>query len=185
MTKTNSTLYTTTFNTAIGEMIALSFENKLIFLSPNRNLLVENRLKEFEKKLNVNRVLDDNCKIFIILRKQLDEYFSKKRKEFTIALKFYGSDFEIKAWETLQKIPYGKTISYKEQATLLGNEKAFRAVANANGKNDISVIVPCHRVILKNGKLGGYTGGTNIKEFLLNLEKENSELNSTSNKNNK
>ena len=68
-------------------------------------------------------------------------------------------------------IPYGKTISYKEQATKIENEKAFRAVANANGQNMIAILVPCHRVIANNGKLSGYTGGVEKKEFLLKLEK--------------
>ncbi|MDN5079658.1 methylated-DNA--[protein]-cysteine S-methyltransferase [Aliarcobacter butzleri] len=81
-----------------------------------------------------------------------------------------GTPFQIKVWETLLKIPYGKTISYKEEAKMIENEKAFRAVANANGKNNLSIIVPCHRVISNNGEIGGYTGGVEKKEFLLKLE---------------
>ncbi|WP_419673674.1 methylated-DNA--[protein]-cysteine S-methyltransferase [Aliarcobacter butzleri] len=100
----------------------------------------------------------------------MNEYFLKKRTNFTIPLKLIGTPFQIKVWEALLKIPYGKTISYKEEAKMIENEKAFRAVANANGKNNLSIIVPCHRVISNNGEIGGYTGGVEKKEFLLKLE---------------
>lgn len=110
-------------------------------------------------------VLTKDCK------KQLEEYFSGKRRKFNIKLDIMGTDFQKSAWEAMQKIPYGKTISYSEEAKMIGNEKAVRAIGLANGKNRIPIIIPCHRVIGKNGKLVGYTGGLHIKEYLLNLEK--------------
>ncbi|MDO4690027.1 MAG: methylated-DNA--[protein]-cysteine S-methyltransferase [Fusobacterium sp.] len=110
-------------------------------------------------------VLTKDCK------KQLEEYFSGKRRKFNIKLDTMGTDFQKSAWEAMQKIPYGKTISYSEEAKMIGNEKAVRAIGLANGKNRIPIIIPCHRVIGKNGKLVGYTGGLHIKEYLLNLEK--------------
>lgn len=106
-------------------------------------------------------------------KKQLEEYFFKMRKKFDIKLDIIGTAFQVKAWEALLKIPYGKTISYLEEAKMIGNEKAVRAIGGANGKNKIPIIIPCHRVIGKNGKLVGYTGGIDIKEYLLNLEKTN------------
>ena len=78
----------------------------------------------------------------------------------------------MRVWDELLNIPYGKTISYKEEAERINHKKAIRAVANANGKNKISILIPCHRVIATNGKLGGYGGGLDRKEFLLSLEKE-------------
>lgn len=84
-----------------------------------------------------------------------------------------GTDFQKNVWKELLKIPYGKTVSYKYIADKIGNKKAFRAVGNANNKNKISIIIPCHRVIGSNGKLVGYANGIDMKKFLLELEKEN------------
>lgn len=107
------------------------------------------------------------------LEQQLKEYFAKERKDFTLPIDFVGTPFQEKVWKVLQTIPYGKTISYKEQAIAVGNPKGVRAVANANGKNRLSVIVPCHRVIANDGSLAGYTGGITRKRFLLDLECNN------------
>lgn len=103
---------------------------------------------------------------------QLKEYFSGKRKIFDLPLVFNGTDFQNQAWQQLLKIPYGKTISYGEQAKKLGDKNKARAVGLANGLNPISIIVPCHRVIGSNGKLTGFGGGLDIKEKLLNLESQ-------------
>lgn len=108
------------------------------------------------------------------LRQQLKEYFKGKRKEFDISLDLVGTDFQKKVWKSLMQIPYGSTISYGEQAKRIGKPKAVRAVANANAKNKISIILPCHRVIGANGKLTGYGGGLWRKEKLLELEKQHS-----------
>lgn len=102
---------------------------------------------------------------------QLKEYFAGNRKEFDIPLAAEGTDFQKKAWKQLSLIPYGKTISYIEQARRLGNEKASRAVGTANGRNPISIIVPCHRVIATSGNLTGFGGGIHNKQFLLDLER--------------
>lgn len=102
---------------------------------------------------------------------QLDEYFSGKRKEFTLKLLPEGTNFQRKAWKELQKIPYGETISYSRQAERMGDKKACRAVGGANGKNPISIVIPCHRVVGKDGSLTGFGAGTWRKEWLLNHEK--------------
>ena len=104
-------------------------------------------------------------------KSELSEYFDKKRKTFDLPIALRGTAFQMSAWRVLQEIPYGKTISYKEQAALAGNAKAVRAIGNANGKNPISIIVPCHRVIGTSGSLTGYGGGIENKRYLLELER--------------
>lgn len=103
--------------------------------------------------------------------KQLDEFFNKKRKKFEVPLVLKGTPFQIKVWKALMEIPYGETVSYKNIAISIGNEKAIRAVGNANNKNKIPIIIPCHRVIGSNGKLVGYAGGVWRKEWLIDNEK--------------
>lgn len=104
-------------------------------------------------------------------KEQLDEYFVGNRRDFNLPLKASGTEFQEKVWKALQEIPYGETRSYSEIAEAIGNPKASRAVGLANNRNPISIFIPCHRVIGKNGKLVGYGGGLHIKELLLNLEK--------------
>ena len=101
---------------------------------------------------------------------QLMEYFDGKRKDFDLNLLPHGTPFQRKVWDTLQGIPYGKTLSYFDLTRQIGPAKAIRAVAAANGKNPIAVVIPCHRVIGRDGSLTGYAGGLNRKRFLLNLE---------------
>ena len=104
---------------------------------------------------------------------QLEEYLSGKRTEFDIEIEKIGTEFQKKVWKELLNIPYGETRSYKDIAIAIGNEKACRAVGNANNKNPIAIIVPCHRVIGSNGSMTGYAGGLDIKEKLLKIEKDN------------
>jgi len=104
--------------------------------------------------------------------KQFDEYFKGTRKDFDIKCETSGTEFRKRVWEALMEIPYGETCSYKEMAIKIGNEKATRAVGNANSKNIISIIVPCHRVIGSDKSLTGYAGGLNRKKWLLEHEKE-------------
>lgn len=105
--------------------------------------------------------------------KQLTEYFEGDRNTFDLLIEPAGTEFQKKVWQALREIPYGETRTYKQIAAAVGNDKASRAVGMANNKNPISIIIPCHRVIGSNNKLVGYAGGLNIKEFLLNLEKNN------------
>lgn len=103
---------------------------------------------------------------------QLSEYFTGKRKEFTLPLHPQGTDFQLRVWKSLQKIPYGQTRTYGEIALQIGNPKAARAVGLANNRNPLAIIIPCHRVIGANGNLTGYAGGLDCKAFLLNLEQK-------------
>lgn len=113
-----------------------------------------------------------NPKAFAAIRRQLQLYFAGKLKKFDFPLDLsLGTPFQRRTWKKLLAIPYGKTHSYQWLAKAAGNPGAWRATGNANGKNPISIIVPCHRVVRSHGGLGGYTGGLHIKRFLLDLEK--------------
>ena len=103
-------------------------------------------------------------------KSQLREYFEKKRKNFDFKINPQGTQFQKKVWKALLEIPFGKTSSYMELSKKLGDPKAIRAVASANGKNPLWVVVPCHRVIGSDGSLTGYAGGLNRKKWLLELE---------------
>jgi len=107
---------------------------------------------------------------------QLDEYFAGERNEFDINLDLNGTDFQKQVWELLLEIPFGQTLSYMDIAKKLGDPRTIRAVGNANGKNPVSIIVPCHRVIGSDGSLTGYAGGLWRKEWLLNHEKKHKQL---------
>lgn len=102
--------------------------------------------------------------------KQLAEYFARKRTDFDLAYELEGTEFQKNVWTALAEIPYGKTVSYKHQAEVIGRPTATRAVGGTNGLNPLAIILPCHRVIGQSGKLTGYGGGLDKKEFLLRLE---------------
>lgn len=112
--------------------------------------------------------------LLLQLEKELGEYFVGKRASFSLPLNPTGTPFQKSVWNTLITIAYGQTITYAEEAKRFGNPKATRAVANANGRNPIAILIPCHRVIATGGGLGGYSGGIEKKEFLLRLESEKS-----------
>lgn len=119
----------------------------------------------------VKEVISDNeSRLLEQAKKELDEYFAKKRQAFSLPYKFKGSSFQEKVWLELTKIPYGQTISYQELAKRIASPQACRAVGGANNRNPLSLIIPCHRVIGKNGRLVGYGGGLWRKEALLALE---------------
>ena len=101
---------------------------------------------------------------------EVQEYLEGRRREFTVPLHPQGTDFQLRVWQVLRTIPYGKTWSYKQVATAAGNRKASRAVGMANNRNPIAIIIPCHRVIGANGRLVGYAGGLDVKEKLLEIE---------------
>jgi len=122
------------------------------------------------KFCNDRNVIDSVIPILVETEKQIIQYLAGKREKFDVPLNPIGTDFQLSVWNELKKIPYGKTISYQELAHRVGNNNASRAVGNANGKNPIPIIIPCHRVIRKNGDLGGYGGGIKIKRKLLELE---------------
>jgi len=129
--------------------------------------------KSIEKHLSqlTNGEIKKNPSDFKDLVKQFSNYFEGNLKKFDFPLDLrLGTPFQQKVWRKLVTIPYGKTKSYKWLAAAIKNPKASRAVGNANGKNPLSIIIPCHRVVCENGELGGYTGGVSIKRYLLDLE---------------
>jgi len=115
-------------------------------------------------------VADDRSPVLVETERQLGEYFSGKRKMFSIALDMRGTPFQKDVWRALLAIPYGETRSYRQLAKQLGKPQATRAVGTANGRNPLSIIVPCHRVIGSSGKLTGFAGGLEVKAHLLGLE---------------
>ncbi len=123
------------------------------------------------KFTNCAQVVDNSSEVIRKCEEQLAEYFVGKRKEFELEMVLKGTEFQQKVWRELAKIPYGKTVSYREIAQNVGNEKAVRAVGTAIGRNPIAIIVPCHRVIGTDGSMTGYAYGVELKRKLLDLEK--------------
>jgi methylated-DNA-[protein]-cysteine S-methyltransferase len=148
-------------------MIGLSYYSspvgELLIESKDDKITVVNFLKDSKREVHVTPVITQCIQ-------ELDEYFFKERKFFTFELDPAGSDFQKRVWNALLEIPYGKTVSYEDIAVRVGDVKTIRAVGLANGQNPIAIIIPCHRVIGKNGDLVGYGGGIENKEWLLQHE---------------
>lgn len=158
--------------TPLGSMFAGSINKGICFLEFVDRQSKDNGLAKLGKLLDAAVVEGDDHNL-LALTMQLDEYFQGERKDFDIPLAIVGTPFQSKVWESLQNIPYGEVISYQEQARRIGCLKAVRAVGRANGANRIAILIPCHRVIGKNGSLVGYKGGLWRKKRLLALEKSN------------
>lgn len=146
----------TYFKSPIGVLEIITNNNALISLKLVKNTHASDKETDFIKNI----------------KSQLNEYFSGERKTFDIKLNPQGTDFQKKVWTELTKIPYGETKSYYEIAHLIKNPNATRAVGNACNKNPIAIIIPCHRVVSKNGNLGGFAYGQSTKQDLLNIEKQ-------------
>ncbi|PHM16672.1 MAG: cysteine methyltransferase [Sulfuricurvum sp. PD_MW2] len=148
-------IHTRIIYTPLGNMIATANESAITSLDFTDEAI---------------RVENDGTPLLIQLEKELKNYFEGKLHTFTLPLAPQGTPFQEAVWKTLCSISYGETISYAREAALFGNPKAIRAVASANGRNPIAILIPCHRVIASDGTLGGYSGGLDKKEFLLRLE---------------
>ena len=160
------------YKTKYGELIIGSFQEKLCLLDFRYRRMRNTVDARIKKGLHAEFVEQDD-KILQKTRNQLDEYFNGERREFDIALLMVGTEFQKSVWKELMNVPYGKTSTYLALAKKIGNEKALRAVANANGANSIGFIIPCHRIIGSNGELIGYGGGLPVKKRLLKLENNN------------
>ena len=126
---------------------------------------------EDHKRVRLAELIEDHQHPMLLrVKKQLEQYFAGQRQQFDLPLDFQGTDFQQQVWQTLLTIPYGETRSYKDIALQIGNQKAVRAVGAANGRNPISIIAPCHRVIGSSGALVGFAGGLDKKQILLSLE---------------
>ena len=158
----------------LGPIFAGATEKGICLLEFTDRRMIETQINRLRKSLKAEFIQGEHPDI-AKLEVQLEEYFIGKRRDFDIPLELTGSDFQKKAWNALMDIPYGETRSYQEQAINVGDKNAVRAVARANGDNKISIVVPCHRVIAKNGTLAGYGGGLWRKKYLLDLEKKSAE----------
>src|SRR5438105_122395 len=151
-------MYATTIETPLGLLRAEADEKSITVLQFDAPTASEEKPNAVLKKL----------------RAELKEYFSGRRDDFTVALNPNGTEFQKRVWNELQRIPHGTTISYHELAERIGKPTADRAVAQANGANPICILIPCHRVIGKDGRLAGYSAGIERKRFLLGLEQGDS-----------
>lgn len=167
----NKILYYAWINTKLGKLIAICDERALYLLEFIEKGILQRELKKLVITHQA-KIIKGQAAPIDSIKKELNAYFKGTLVKFNTPLYLTGTDFQKQAWKALIRIPYGKTRSYLEQATIIGNEKAFRAVANANGANMLSIIIPCHRIINTNGNLGGYAGGLDRKQWLLDHEKK-------------
>ncbi|MBA3535654.1 MAG: methylated-DNA--[protein]-cysteine S-methyltransferase [Tatlockia sp.] len=152
-------------NSPVGNLIILTSTAGLHAIAWNRKIISD---------FIANPIRDPDEKTIVEAKKQLNDYFQNERKTFNLPLVLQGSPFQIQVWKQLLKIPFGTTISYGEQAKSIGDKNKARAVGAANGRNPISIVIPCHRVIGSRGHLVGFGGGIEKKAYLLNLEKKHS-----------
>ena len=161
----------TKIETPLGEMVAGATDDGVCLLEFNDRRMLPTEYKDLIRLLKTT-FEDGENKHLKTLKKQLKEYFDGRRKEFTVPLVTPGSEFQQVVWKELQNIRFGSTRSYQEQAIAMKKPDSVRAVANANGMNRISIVVPCHRVIGSDGRLTGYGGGLKRKKWLLVHEKK-------------
>lgn len=142
------------YNSPVGTLEIICKDNELVSLKP----------------VNAVKTCDNDNAFIKSIKTQLGEYFRGERQNFNLKINPDGTDFQKKVWTQLQQIPYGKTTSYFEIGEAIGNKNAQRAVGNACNKNPIMIIIPCHRVVSKNGNLGGFAYGNFVKQTLLKIE---------------
>jgi methylated-DNA-[protein]-cysteine S-methyltransferase len=157
-----------TIDTPVGKLKLVAHGNRLSAILWENDRPGRVRLGELRE--------DDTNAVLLETERQLAEYFAGKRDRFDLPLEFSGTEFQKKVWQALLEIPYGETRSYGSIALRIGNAKAVRAVGAANGRNPISIIAPCHRVIGSSGSLTGFAGGLEVKERLLALERADKSL---------
>lgn len=163
----------TEFSTPLGPMMAGATAEGVCLLEFTNRIRLEKEFTDLQKLLNGVMVPGRNQHLDQ-LENELREYFEGKRKVFSVPLHTPGNEFAQSVWKMLREIPYGRTWSYKKQSEMMNNPKAIRAIASANGRNRLAIIIPCHRVIGSDGSLTGYAAGTDKKKWLLKFEKDNS-----------
>ncbi|WP_085065663.1 methylated-DNA--[protein]-cysteine S-methyltransferase [Rickettsia peacockii] len=158
-------------DTPLGSMLAISDTERLYLLD-----FVESKGLEYKiKRLKINTksaITEDRTRPIISIEEELKSYFSGTLQKFNTPIYLLGSEFQKLVWQELMNVPYGETRSYFTQAKLIGMERSCRAVANANGANKFVIIIPCHRIINNNGKLGGYGSGLDRKKWLIEHERQ-------------
>jgi AraC family transcriptional regulator, regulatory protein of adaptative response / methylated-DNA-[protein]-cysteine methyltransferase len=166
------TLTASRLQTPLGAMLAISDNQYLYLLKFIDQDNVDKSIKSLQES-TASTIIDGKTPISMLLATELDQYFQGALHQFTVPINPIGTIFQKKSWQALLQIPYGATTNYGKQAIVVGNPKAFRAVANANKHNPIAIIIPCHRIIKSNGDLCGYNGGVHRKQALLEVEKSN------------
>jgi len=156
-------------NTPFGELILGDFESTLCLCDWRYRKMRSSIDERIKVGLKAN-FTEENTAILNLAKQQIDEYLSKEREKFDLPFILIGTDFQKNVWDALCQIPYGQTDSYLGLSQKLGNEKAIRAIASANGANALSLIIPCHRIIGSDKSLVGYAGGINTKKKLLTME---------------
>ncbi len=157
------------YQSPVGELKIASFQDKLVLADWRYRKMRTSIDQRLEKALGCE-FIEKSSSVIENTISQFEEYFNGDRQNFDLPLNLIGTEFQKSVWKQLQEIPYGETRSYFELSQDLGNEKAIRAVASANGANGISIIIPCHRIIGSNKDLVGYAGGLPAKKKLLELE---------------
>ena len=157
-------------DTPIGPMLAIAHDEVLLFLEFIDSQKITRKIGRLKERTQSVIVKGKNALISSI-EQELSAWFDGSLNVFQTPVLLQGSDFQNDAWEALRLIPYGETRSYLEQASVIGRPSACRAIANANGANQLAIIIPCHRIINHNGQLGGYAGGLARKQWLLDHEK--------------
>jgi AraC family transcriptional regulator of adaptative response/methylated-DNA-[protein]-cysteine methyltransferase len=160
------------FTTPLGPMFVCATDKGVCLLEFTDRRMLETALKDLQRLLKARILAGENQHSRQAIM-EVQAYFEGKRKQFKVPLDTPGTGFQQEVWRQLKEIPYGATSSYQQQAGKLGNSQAVRAVARANGMNRVAIIIPCHRVIGKDGSLTGYGGGLERKRWLLDLEKRN------------
>lgn len=169
--RNNKSIVTTWIESPFGPMVAAATPDGICLLEFTDRRMLDNQFKRLRRYFRCAIIPGEN-RHSVQLKKELREYFSGHRTAFTVPLVFPGSPFEVSVWNALLNIPAGTTASYEAVAKMIGKPKSSRAVGRANGMNRIGIVIPCHRVINKNGDLGGYGGGVWRKKILLELEKK-------------
>jgi len=163
-------MYISKINTKLSPMVAIADEYKLYLLEFIGRPHLDHEIEQIKFKTKLD-IRPGKTKPIDLIEQELNEYFEGKLKEFKTPICLGGTTFQQSVWKELQKIPYGETRSYANIANSIGKPTASRAIGNANGSNQLAIIIPCHRVINSNGNLGGYAGGLEYKKWLLNFEK--------------
>ena len=156
------------FETPIGTMIAIANDQALHLLEFSD----QKGLEKMIKLMQGTEIIKERNQIIDSIESEINLYFQGSLKEFKTPIELTGTPFQKSVWETLIPIPYAQTRSYLEQAKIIENPSAYRAVANANSANKLAMIIPCHRIIHKNGDLGGYAGGVTRKKWLIEHERK-------------
>jgi len=162
-------------DTPLGAMLAIADDTHLYILKFTDQNNLQKSIDQLQKTIGFIITQGSN-NLLVAVQDELDAYFKGTLQQFSIPVQLFGTQFQQKSWQALTQIPYGYTTSYGQQAIIVGNAKAYRAVANANRNNPIAIIIPCHRIIKSSGDLCGYNGGVHRKQALLQLEQKYASL---------